>query len=316
MMSSIDTPVVKKIIHDSLFSPVSEFCARPGKNLRARLIHIGYQLSYDDEKAVSLPDQSLIKNAESIIEGIHSGSLIVDDIQDQSQERRNAPTLHVLHGIPLALNAGNWLYFHALSQIKSLNLDLHIERKLTHELVMLMMKAHTGQALDLGSKMKLLPQNEVHATCMASMELKTGTLLHMALLIGSSISGKDSDSPLIADLGNKLGTLLQMMDDIGNTFGTSSKKFEDLLNQRPTWIWAVASKLPSDEYKKFLEAVANPEAFSSWDNQHNFKSFVLSETEQYKKEVIAFIRHEWFRTHPQSVTEILNMISLLEKAYA
>src|SRR5512142_2931568 len=46
-----------------------------------------------------------------IVEGLHLGSLIIDDIEDESSTRRGGPTLHRQIGVPNALNAGNWLYF-------------------------------------------------------------------------------------------------------------------------------------------------------------------------------------------------------------
>lgn len=316
MNYALETPAVKRIINECLHSPIEEFCSRPGKNLRARLVRIGLNLSSPNEKLVPKLNQEKLQCAESIIEGIHSGSLIVDDIQDESSERRNAPSLHIIHGVPLALNAGNWLYFHALSQVQCLELESQEEKILLSEILDLMMKAHTGQALDLGSKIKSLPQNEVYSTCMASMELKTGTLLNMALLLGSSLNPQKYSGRTLSELGMRLGVLLQMMDDIGNTFGQSSKSFEDILHQRPTWIWAVASTLPESEYKQFINAVSSPENFMSWVRENDFATKVHEATTIYKKEVIAMIRHEWFSTHPQTINEIFNMIHLLEKAYA
>ncbi len=43
------------------------------------------------------------------IELLHNALLVHDDIEDGSEERRGQPTLHKLHGIPLALNAGDTL---------------------------------------------------------------------------------------------------------------------------------------------------------------------------------------------------------------
>src|SRR6476620_1252465 len=48
------------------------------------------------------------------IELLHNALLIHDDIQEGSEERRGQPTLHVLHGVPLALNAGDLLAFRVL----------------------------------------------------------------------------------------------------------------------------------------------------------------------------------------------------------
>src|SRR5712691_8217205 len=43
------------------------------------------------------------------IELLHNALLIHDDIEDGSEERRGRPTLHKLHGVPLALHAGDTL---------------------------------------------------------------------------------------------------------------------------------------------------------------------------------------------------------------
>ena len=43
------------------------------------------------------------------IELLHNAILIHDDIEDGSTERRGQPTLHLRHGVPLAINAGDGL---------------------------------------------------------------------------------------------------------------------------------------------------------------------------------------------------------------
>src|SRR6202451_4752542 len=48
---------------------------------------------------------------------LHNALLIHDDIQDESEERRGRPTLHVLHGVPLALNAGDMLSLMSLKPL-------------------------------------------------------------------------------------------------------------------------------------------------------------------------------------------------------
>ena len=43
------------------------------------------------------------------MELLHNAFLIHDDLQDGSERRRGHPTLHALHGMPLAVNAGDAL---------------------------------------------------------------------------------------------------------------------------------------------------------------------------------------------------------------
>ncbi|MFO0131652.1 MAG: polyprenyl synthetase family protein [bacterium] len=42
---------------------------------------------------------------------IHNGSLIIDDIEDGSDLRREKPCVHKIYGTDVAVNAGNALYF-------------------------------------------------------------------------------------------------------------------------------------------------------------------------------------------------------------
>jgi len=42
---------------------------------------------------------------------VQFGACIIDDIEDGSATRRNGPACHLLFGVPVALNAGNFCYF-------------------------------------------------------------------------------------------------------------------------------------------------------------------------------------------------------------
>lgn len=313
--SLIQSVGLQRIINDSLLAPVMEFCNRPAKNIRSKLVDIGFRLSMPDENFQTTDAREKLPIAASIIEYIHSGSLIVDDIQDESATRRNAPSMHIMHGTPLALNAGNWLYFWALTRIKELSLSRESESNLTRDIVNLMMKAHTGQALDLGTMIEDLPKKDVRETCLVSMELKTGALFSMAMRLGTAVSGYPEEREEISNLGIRLGVLLQMMDDLGNLFGKTDKKLEDIYHKRPTWIWAVASALQDQEYASFVKATNSPETLPSWIEDHHFREVLMTETQKYKDEIVGILDQQWQSTHPETIAEIKELISLVEKAY-
>jgi geranylgeranyl diphosphate synthase type II len=48
-------------------------------------------------------------NSAVALELMHNAFLVHDDVEDESEERRGAPTLHVLHGVPIAVNVGDAL---------------------------------------------------------------------------------------------------------------------------------------------------------------------------------------------------------------
>ncbi len=54
----------------------------------------------------------LIYKLSLLLELPHSGSLIIDDIEDNSLKRRGASAIHLIYGIDNSINAGNLIYFY------------------------------------------------------------------------------------------------------------------------------------------------------------------------------------------------------------
>jgi geranylgeranyl pyrophosphate synthase len=222
----------------ALVGPLTDFLARPGKEFRARLVRLGFQLSGRNQAPpAELP---------LIIEALHSGSLIVDDIEDESNERRGAPALHCRYGLPRALNAGNFLYFWALELLTRLGLPPITELALHRAFSGTLLACHQGQALDLSVDVTELAQSEVLPTVAAVTRLKTGKLCELAAYMGALAAGaSQSKAQAIAHFGRELGIGLQMLDDLG---GISSERrahkgHEDLRHRRPTWPWAWAAEI-------------------------------------------------------------------------
>src|SRR3954462_12977725 len=84
-----------------LYDLVADYPGRWGKMMRPSICLATAQ-------AFGASMQAAVPSAASI-ELLHNSLLIHDDIEDESDERRGAPTLHRLHGLPLALNAGSAL---------------------------------------------------------------------------------------------------------------------------------------------------------------------------------------------------------------
>ncbi len=217
----------------ALLGPAQEFLRRPGKALRARLVELGWELGGGAPGAVpaSLP---------SVVEALHAGSLIVDDVQDDSDERRGAPALHRLVGVARAINTGNWMYFWALDRLgRDLTGAAHAAA--LRAAVDTLMACHHGQALDLSVRVTDLPQADVPAVVAATTRLKTGALMGFAARLGALGAGADeARTAAIAALGEAAGVGLQMLDDLGSICARdrADKGREDLRAGRPTWPWA------------------------------------------------------------------------------
>ena len=242
--------VPRRALDAALLDPTLRFVARPGKALRARLVALGWRLGGGTGPVpAALP---------TLIELIHAGSLIVDDIEDGSPERRGEPALHRRIGVPLALNAGNWLYFVPLQLLADLALPPATELALHRAMTGAMARCHLGQALDLGVRVGELPQAEVAATVRFVTTCKTGALTELGLVVGALAAGADdARRRALGRFGRRFGVALQMLDDLANVGARNddARRFEDVRLGRPTWPWAwLAERLPPVRFGRLQRA--------------------------------------------------------------
>jgi geranylgeranyl diphosphate synthase, type II len=86
------------------------------------------------------------------IELLHNALLIHDDIEDGSTERRGRPTLHVLHGVPLAINAGDTLTLMSLRPLieNASKIGPRLSLRILEETEQMARQSAEGQAMELG----------------------------------------------------------------------------------------------------------------------------------------------------------------------
>lgn len=224
--------------HRSLLDPLRDFLNRPGKEFRGSLVLSSWTLAGGDPEAMP-PTLPLV------LELLHAGSLIVDDIQDGSETRRGKPALHKTFGMPVALNAGNWLYFAATSLLDELELSATIKLELLRHVRHAVLRCHQGQGLDLTTRVSTLDPNEIVGVVSATTDLKTASLVELAAVLGARASGADKRCvKALAAFARELGTVLQMLDDLGGVLSNTRqlKGDEDLREGRPTWVWAAAAE--------------------------------------------------------------------------
>jgi len=233
----------------ALEAPISGFLARPGKAFRADLVSRSFELAGGEGPCPPL--------LSVIVELLHAGSLIIDDIEDGSSSRRGGPALHHSHGLPLALNAGNWMYFWALGLIEQAGASPELELTLHRWAHRTMLRCHHGQALDLTVDVYQLRPSEVPGVVQAAAELKTGALMELAAVLGAVAAGA---APALvnelAGFGRALGVTLQMLDDVGGLVSERlcHKGHEDLCLGRPTWPWAwLSAELPASRFEELRQ---------------------------------------------------------------
>ena len=86
------------------------------------------------------------------IEMMHNALLVHDDIQDESEIRRGEPTLHVKHGVPLAINAGDGLLLLGLRPLLDNfpKIGVYASLEILRETERMAWETAEGQAMELG----------------------------------------------------------------------------------------------------------------------------------------------------------------------
>ena len=190
--------------------------ANPGHGVRSKLIiTLDWWLKVPQEK---------LKLIDETVRMLHTSSLMIDDIEDGSELRRGKPSSHMVYGVPLTINAANYVYFIGIRQLIEMS-DLKVpgftpltstedvQRMLMEEMVNL----HRGQGMDLYLRENFICPSEEEYIQMVNN--KTGGLFRVAcrLMIGQSSRLKSiEEGDSIITLINLIGLQYQIRDDYMN----------------------------------------------------------------------------------------------------
>jgi len=212
--------VVKNISDESmrvLLTPGKDMLSRGGKRWRPLLMTLICRSLGGGGAALPLTP---------LIEFSHNATLIHDDIEDDSEERRGKPSIHKIYGIDAATNAGSFLYFLSMSCIESYG-GKNKERiyKLWAEY---MRGLHLGQAIDISwhQKISFIPTTEEY---FVMCRLKTGSLARLAAELGAYTAGASEETARkYGEAAENMGIGFQILDDVKNlTTGIPGKRRGD-----------------------------------------------------------------------------------------
>lgn len=209
------------VFRQTIVTPLREIIDRGGKSWRS----FAFLLCID---CVGGNSQKY-KHWLAMPEMMHVGSLIVDDIQDKSEIRRGGPSCHVVHGDPIAINAGTAAYFLSLHILQSLTPDLEVTvRNRLYEIYFLTLRAgHCGQAFDIygldylmddavksGDSTRL--EKSVACTHRLKSAVPAGCLARMGALVGG---GTQKQIDTVGMYMESIGLAFQIIDDVLNLKG-------------------------------------------------------------------------------------------------
>jgi octaprenyl-diphosphate synthase len=143
----------------------------------------------------------------TVMEFLHTATLVHDDIIDHADTRRNRPTINALYGNETAVLMGDWLYMSAFEtslaerSLPILDILTRVTRKMTE-----------GELLQV----TLLGKAEItEEQYFDVLERKTAFLFSASCEIGGIMGGaSDTQREGLRDYGLSLGTAFQLIDDL------------------------------------------------------------------------------------------------------
>ncbi len=188
-----------------------------------------------------------VKKAAVAIECFHKASLIHDDIEDGDEQRYGSPVLHAEVGVPVALNAGDFLVGEGYRLLGDLN---------NTDMITVAAQGHVtlsrGQGRELlwARNPEPLPSVEV----LGIFRQKTSAAFEVALRLGAILGQADPQAhDVLCKYSDSLGIAYQIKDDLEDFRGEADSN--DLAQVRLSLILAIAHKRAEGSQKKRIEAM-------------------------------------------------------------
>ena len=200
-----------------LIEPATEYLARGGKALRPALCLATCE-AFGGDPARALPSAAAI-------ELLHTAFLVHDDVEDDSDLRRGAPTLHRRFGRAVAMNAGDGLAVLALGALRDNEelLGRRLAARVWAEFDFMARQTVEGQALELGWQRDCLtdlgPDDYLDLIMKKTCWYTTLLPLRVGVLVGSE---SPPDLTAMLRFGFFLGAAFQIRDDLLNLTGAES----------------------------------------------------------------------------------------------
>jgi geranylgeranyl diphosphate synthase type 3 len=194
----IDTAQHSHLEH-AIRGPYDYIASQPGKEFRTLLLN-----AFNVWLEVKPESLEVITEA---VRMLHTASLLIDDIQDNSNLRRGMPTAHRIFGVPQTINSGNYVYFLALQHLQQLKNKEAATQIFIEEVIHL----HRGQGMDLFWRdMLSCPTEEEYLEMVSN---KTGGLFRLAIRLMQSESETGIN---VLPLVQLFGLIFQIADDYHN----------------------------------------------------------------------------------------------------
>ena len=201
-----------------LYDLVADYPSRGGRMLRP-------SLCIATARAFGAGREDAVRTAVAL-ELLHNAFLVHDDVEDESDERRGRPTLHALHGVPLAVNVGDALTLLGLRALldNRLRLGPWLTMRILEEAERMARETVEGQAVELGwrrdNATELTEADYLQMVLKKTCWYTTIWPSRVGALIGTR---SDRDLDRFLRFGFFLGAAFQIQDDLLNLLGDRAR---------------------------------------------------------------------------------------------
>jgi len=248
-MKAVDQLIQHKLTSDvALINQLGFYIINSGgKRLRPALAILCARACGDE-------DDSHI-NLATIIEFIHTATLLHDDVVDNSNMRRGKETANVLWGNEASVLVGDFLYTRSFEMMVEMN-----------SMRLMQILSHTTNVIAEGEVLQLLNCHDASTTEARYLEVihhKTAKLFESAGQLGAVISNASEEQEVaMAEYAMHLGSAFQLVDDIldySESSETIGKNIgDDLAEGKPTLpLINAMSKGSSQQAAVIKEAIEN-----------------------------------------------------------
>jgi geranylgeranyl diphosphate synthase, type II len=228
------------------------------------------------------------------VECFHKASLIHDDIEDDDQLRYGRKTMHAEHGIPIALNVGDYL----VGQGYALLAGLDIEPELKSRMLAAASSGHVSLCCGQGRELKWAasPGPISVEEVLRIFKGKTAPAFEVAVKLGiiSAGAGREYDE-VVEKYSQALGLAYQIKDDIEDF--DEGIGIDELAGKRPSILLALAWECGGENDRRFLSRIWTQELaieekrtiFMQTCESLNIRSRAADILEEYKSAAAAAI---------------------------
>ena len=221
------------------------------------------------------------------VELTHLASLIHDDVIDDSDKRRNHPTLNATKNNTSAILAGDFVLATIMGE-----LALAGNNELLVDLTKCIKDLADGEWLQYNLKSKTEVEfKDLELICIK----KTGSLIRYCCTTPAKLAGH-TDIKTMEFLGERIGLIFQMADDIVDGFDVSGRPaFQDVINGQLNYVTLKLIELYPDLYRPIYDV-------------KDGKTTVIPWTESQYKDAIHGV-HEAINAEKDTLISIFNDLS-------